>query len=167
MLGRLASAGLMMLAAPAALLLLVPAVLGWQRYAIVSGSMSGTYDKGSLVLDEVVPVDALKVGDVITYRPPAGDHLLTHRIAWIGRDARGRLFRTKGDANAVADPWTFRLDRPTQARMRAGIPYAGYALSALGRRDVRLALIGLPALLIAAVQLAGLWRRLGAAEATA
>jgi hypothetical protein len=29
MLGRLASAGLMMLAAPAALLLLVPAVLGW------------------------------------------------------------------------------------------------------------------------------------------
>src|SRR5215218_8176870 len=67
MLGRLASAGLMMLAAPTALLLLVPAVLGWQRYAIVSGSMSGTYDKGSLVLDEVVPVGALKVGDVITY----------------------------------------------------------------------------------------------------
>jgi signal peptidase len=166
MLSRFASAGLMMLAAPAALLLLVPAALGWQRYAIVSGSMTGPYDKGSLVLDDVVPVDALKV-DVITYRPPAGDHLLTHRIAWIGRDARGRLFRTKGDANAVADPWTFRLDRPTQARVRAGIPYAGYPLTALGRRDVRLAVIGLPALLIAALQLAGLWRRLGAVEATA
>ena len=34
--------------------------------------MTGTYDRGSLVFDEVVPVDDLKVGDVITYRPPAG-----------------------------------------------------------------------------------------------
>ena len=87
----------------------------------------------------------LKVGDVITYRPPAGDHLITHRIAWIGRTTDGaRLFRTKGDANAVADPWTFRLDRPAQARVRFGVPFAGYALSALGRRDVRLVLIALP-----------------------
>ena len=75
--------------------------------------MSGTYDKGSLVLDEVVPVADLEVGDVITYMPPTGDHLITHRIAWIGRGAGGaRIFRTKGDANPVADPWTFKLDRP-------------------------------------------------------
>ena len=101
--------------------------------------MTGTYDKGSLVLDEVVPVRELRVGDVITYMPPAGDHLITHRISWIGRDATGaRVFRTKGDANPVADPWTFRLDRQTQARVRVGVPYAGYALMALGRRDVRM-----------------------------
>jgi signal peptidase len=151
-----------------ALLVLGPALIGFKRYAIVSGSMTGTYDKGSLVLDEVVPVDELRVGDVITYMPPAGDHLITHRIAWIGRDASGdRLFRTKGDANPVADGWTFRLDRPTQARVRVGIPYAGYALSGLGRRDVRMGLIALPALLIAGFSLAGLWRRLGALEATA
>jgi signal peptidase len=100
--------------------------------------------------------------------PPAGDHLITHRIAWIGRDQQGqRVFRTKGDANPVADAWTFRLDRPTQARVRLGVPYAGYALSALGRRDVRMLLIALPALLIAGFNLAGLWRRLGALEATA
>jgi signal peptidase I len=165
--GRIASAAAIALAVPAALLVLLPAVFGWQRYAIVSGSMAGSYGQGSLVLDDVVAVGALKVGEVITYRPPAGDHLLTHRIVWIGRDARGRVFRTKGDANPVADPWTFRLDRPTQARVRAGIPYAGYALAALGRRDVRLAVIGLPALLIAVLQLAGLWRRLGEQEATA
>ena len=113
-------------------LLVLPAVLGWERYVIVSGSMSGTYDRGSLVLDEVVPVSELREGDVITYLPPAGDHLVTHRIASIGRDATGaRLFRTKGDANPVADPWTFRLDRPTQARARFGVPYAGHVLSAL------------------------------------
>src|SRR5215216_7521165 len=67
-------------------LLVLPAALGWQRYVIVSGSMTGTYDRGSLVLDEVVPVSQLRAGDVITYRPPAGagpEGLVTHRIASI------------------------------------------------------------------------------------
>ena len=115
------------------------------------------------MLDEVVPVADLRVGDVITYMPPAGDHLITHRISWIGRDDAGRrIFRTKGDANPVADPWTFRLDQPTQARVRVGVPYAGYALTALGRRDVRMFVIALPALLIAGFSLARLWRQLGA-----
>ena len=167
--GRIATGAAFAVALIAAVLVLVPALIGWQRYAIVSGSMTGTYDKGSLVLDEVVPVGELRVGDVITYMPPAGDHLITHRISWTGRDAAGaRVFRTKGDANPVADGWTFRLDRPTQARVRAGVPYAGYVLMALGRRDVRMILIALPALLIAGFSLVGLWRRLGAmAEATA
>jgi len=166
--GRFSSGAAFAVAGSLAVLVLAPAVLGWQRYAIVSGSMTGTYDRGSLVVDDVVPVAQLKVGDAITYRPPAGDHLITHRIAWIGRDDQGRrLYRTKGDANPVADPWTFRLDQPTQARVRFGVPYVGFGLAALGRRDVRMIVIALPALVIAAFSLAGLWRRLGAPEATA
>jgi signal peptidase len=164
--GRLASGAVLGIAVLAAIAALAPALLGWQRYAIVSGSMAGTYDQGSLVLAEVVPVADLRVGDVITYQPPPGagpDHLITHRIAWMGRDGAGRrVFRTKGDANPVADPWTFRLGQPTQARVRYGIPDAGHALAALGHRDVRTAVITLPALLLAALSLAGLWRRLGA-----
>jgi signal peptidase I len=161
--GRFSSGAALAVAALASLLVLAPALLGWQRYAIVSGSMSGTYDRGSLVLADVVPVADLEVGDVITYQPPAGDHLITHRISWIGRDPAGRrVFRTKGDANPVADPWTFRLDRPSQAQVKFGVPYAGHALSALGRRDVRLAVIALPALLIAGFSLGRLWRQLGA-----
>ena len=163
--GRLASGAALAVAVLIALLVLTPALWGWQRYAIVSGSMTGTYDRGSLVLDEIVPVSALKAGDVITYLPPAGagpDHLVTHRIASIDRDATGqRIFRTKGDANAVADPWTFKLGGATQARVRLGVPYVGYALSALGRRDVRLVAIALPALLIAGLSLLRLWRQLG------
>jgi signal peptidase I len=117
--GRWASGAALLAGVAVALLVLLPALLGWERYVIVSGSMTGSYDRGSLVLADVVPVDDLKVGDVITYMPPAGDHLITHRIAWVGRDQAGsRLFRTKGDANPVADPWTFRLDQPTQARVR-------------------------------------------------
>jgi signal peptidase I len=163
--GRFASGAALAIAVLAAMAALAPALWGWQRYAIVSGSMTGTYDQGSLVLAEVVPVADLRVGDVITYEPPAGagpEHLITHRIAWMGRDGAGRrVFRTKGDANPVADPWTFRLSQPTQARVRYGIPYAGHALAALGRRDVRTAVVTLPALLLVALSLAGLWRRLG------
>ena len=162
--GRFASGAALALATLAALVVLLPALLGWERYAIVSGSMSGTYDQGALVLAEVVPVSDLKVGDVITYTPPRGsgpDGLVTHRINWIGRDGQDRVFRTKGDANRVADPWTFKLDGAEQARVRYGIPYAGHALAALGRRDVRMAVIALPALLIALFSLGRMWRSLG------
>jgi signal peptidase len=162
--GRLASGAVLVLATLAAAVVLLPALLGWERYAIVSGSMSGTYDQGSLVFAEVVPVSDLKVGDVITYTPPRGSGpkgLVTHRINWIGRDGSDRVFRTKGDANPIADPWTFKLDAPTQARVRFGLPYAGHALSALGMRQVRIAIIALPALLIALFSLGRLWRALG------
>jgi signal peptidase len=169
--GRWASGLALLVAVVVACLVLLPSLFGWQRYAIVSGSMTGTYDRGSLVLDEVVPVADLRVGDVITYLPPRGsgpDHLITHRIAWIGRDASGaRVYRTKGDANPVADPWTFALGQAKQARVRTGVPYAGFALMALARRDVRMWIVAAPALLIALFTLLSLWRTLGqAARAT-
>jgi signal peptidase len=146
--------------------LVAPGLLGWERYVIVSGSMTGTYDRGSLVFDEVVPVKSLKVGDVITYRPPRGagpTGLVTHRIASIGRDPKTRapVFRTRGDANTVADPWTFTLAGKRQARVVAGVPYAGFVLAALADRGARMALVGVPAALIAALALGGLWRETG------
>jgi signal peptidase len=148
------------------LFLIVPSVMGWERYVIVSGSMTGTYDRGSLVFDEVVPVKSLKVGDVITYRPPRGsgpEGLVTHRIRSIGRDPKtnAAVFRTKGDANQVADPWTFTLADKQQARVVTGAPYMGFVLAALAQRKLRMVLVGIPALLIALIVLGGLWRDLG------
>jgi signal peptidase len=146
-------------------ILALPALMGWQRYVITSGSMTGSYDRGSLVLDEVVPVADLKVGDVITYRPPAGsgpDGLVTHRIAAITAGKAGeRVFRTKGDANRSADPWTFTLPKGEQARVKLGVPYVGFAVAALSRTELRMIVVGIPAALIAMVSLAGLWREAG------
>jgi signal peptidase I len=151
--------------------LALSALMGWERYVIVSGSMTGTYDRGALVLDEVVPVASLKVGDVITYRPPSGsgpEGMVTHRISAItpGQDGQ-RVFRTKGDANAAADPWTFTLAEGEQARVKFGIPYVGFAVAALSRRDLRMLVVGLPAALIALMSLAGLWRDAGVEAAAA
>lgn len=148
-----------------AAILLVPAVLGYERYVIVSGSMTGAYDRGSIVFDERVPVADLKVGDTITYEPPPGtssDALVTHRIAWIGEDAQGaRTFRTKGDANPGPDPWTFSLDQADQARVAFSVPYVGYLLAVLSIPAVRMLAIGLPALLVAFLILRGIWREAG------
>jgi signal peptidase len=144
---------------------LVPALLGYQRYVITSGSMTGTYDRGSLVYDRVVPTASLKVGDVITYDPPAGAGpagLVTHRIVSITPQPGGaRVFRTKGDANRVVDPWTFTLQNRTQARAAFHLPFAGFALAALADRRLRMLLIGVPALLVALSVLAALWRDAG------
>jgi signal peptidase I len=145
-----------------AALMILPGLFGFERYVITSGSMTGTYDRGSVVFADVVSVSDLRVGDVITYTPPQGsgpDGLVTHRIVSIGRDQFGRpLFQTKGDANETADPWTFTLDESTQARAVFDVPYVGYALSFLSIREARMGLIGIPALLIAFAVLAGFRR---------
>jgi signal peptidase len=157
------------IAAAFAAIMLLPAVFGLQRYVITGDSMTGTYDRGSVVFSEIVPIDQLRVGDVITYEPPAAsgvDGLITHRIVAINQDQRGRpVLRTKGDANQSRDPWRFQLEGSEQARTVAGVPYVGYAFAALGIREVRMTLVGIPALLIALALVAGLWRDAGAEAA--
>ena len=44
-------------------LMVLPALAGYQRYVIVSGSMTGTYDRGSVVFYRVVPTGRLRTGD--------------------------------------------------------------------------------------------------------
>jgi signal peptidase len=145
--------------------MLAPALLGYERYVITSGSMTGSFDRGSIIYDESVPVSELEVGDAITYTPPPESGKtgrLTHRIVSIGHNSRGeRVFRTKGDANHSADPWKFVLRQPRQARVAFHAPYLGYAFVALSDRTTRMMVIGLPALLVALGVLIGLWREAG------
>jgi signal peptidase len=145
-----------------AAVMLVPALAGYERYVITSGSMTGTYDTGSIVYAKAVPTASLRTGDVITYAPPAGASpttLVTHRIFSIARGPQGqRVYRTKGDANPSPDPWKFELRNASQAKVSAHVPYAGYAFTALGTRKLRMLIIGLPALLVALSVLTGLLR---------
>src|SRR5690606_16815688 len=50
---------------------IAPSFFGYERYVITGGSMSGTFEKGSIAFEKPVPVEDLAVGDVITYMPPA------------------------------------------------------------------------------------------------
>jgi signal peptidase I len=135
-----------------ALSVIVPSVLGMQVYAITGDSMTGAYDRGSLVFDRIVPTDSLRVGDVITYVPPpqAGSSgRVTHRIVAIARDAGGRrMFQTQGDHNQAPDPWRFTLGA-RQARVAGAVPHVGWVFGALALGWVRMLVLGGPALLLA------------------
>ena len=143
--------------------MLVPAALGYHRYIILTGSMTGTYDPGSLVFDKPVPTSSLKVGDPITYAPPPGkspnQKLVTHRIYKLvpGPDGQ-RAYITKGDANPRPDNWKFVLKQPTQDKVQFHLPYVGYVFMFLSVREFRTALIGIPALLMAGWMILGMWR---------
>ncbi len=136
----------------------VPSLMGYDRYVIMGGSMTGTYDIGSVVFEEEVPVDELQVGDVITYMPPADSgipNLVTHRISKITADPETGepVFRTKGDNNPKRDPWTFQLTTDVPPRVVAGVPDVGYAFMALADRDKRMMIVGIPAALIALISI--------------
>jgi signal peptidase len=146
----LATAALVALTALAATML-VPPILGYERYVVEGGSMGGALPRGSIAFEEVVPTSDLRAGDVITYRPPGANRPITHRIASITAKS---VFRTKGDANATADPWTFTLPHEHQARLAFHLPLAGYAIEALELKPLRMALIGGPALAIAVASFA-------------
>ncbi len=145
--------------------ILLPSLFGYERYVITGNSMAGAMDRGSVVFAKEVPVSELRLGDAITYRPPPGagpKGNVTHRIHAISRERSGATtLRTKGDANQTPDPWTFRLDRPTQPRAEFDVPHVGHALTALQDRTLRMLVIGLPALLLALSMLAGLWHEAG------
>lgn len=145
-------------------LMILPTLLGFERYVIVSGSMEPTIPVGSVVYDEVVPLDQLEVGDIITFVPPPEfdiDDPVTHRVVEIS-DMDGQLvFRTKGDANEDVDPWRMVLDGPDQARVVHHIPYVGYFYMALQVRWVQVLVIAVPAALLVGYIVVTLWRASG------
>ncbi|WP_110240831.1 signal peptidase I [Nocardioides gilvus] len=136
---------------------IAPGLFGYERYVITGGSMSGTFEKGSLAFEKQVPVADLAVGDVITYLPPPDSGvstLVTHRITAIepGRTGAG-VITTQGDANPDPDPWEFSLTSATQPVVVQTVPLVGHVFIALANPQVRMAAIGLPAALIALLAL--------------
>jgi signal peptidase len=158
---RLSAAALMLfvltVAAPVTLLALVPTMFGLDRYVVSTGAMDGGIDRGSMVLERVVPVSDLEVGDVITYRPPRSadmDELVTRRIVRID----GALLQTQGDARAQPDPWLVPVAEAALPRVVLAIPYAGYPFVGPLGREAWWALI-VPGCLLGFLALRGVVRR--------
>lgn len=136
---------------------IVPGLLGYERYVITGGSMTGSIAKGSIAFEKAVPVGDLTVGDVITYLPPPDSGvttLVTHRIIAIVPGAGGTsVLRTQGDANPDPDPWKFSLTSGTQPVVAHTVPIVGYVFVGLADPQVRLLVVGVPAGLIALIAL--------------
>jgi signal peptidase len=135
--------------------------LGWYRTeTVLSGSMKPYFRPGDIVVVTPEPTRDVRVGQVISYHVPAGDHhVQSHRVIEVVRGGDHPLVRTKGDANAAPDPWTARLNGGTAWQVRAVVPKAGWAIVWLRTPALRrLAIFAVPLLLA----LLGLWRIWGA-----
>ena len=125
--GRLVTIACVAALAFVVLAILLPSLLGLQRYVITGGSMTGTIPKGAVIYSRITPVGQLRVGDIITFHPPGYPTAVTHRITAIEAGPDGwPAFRTKGDFNQTADPWgPVTLNEPQQARYVFQIPLLG------------------------------------------
>ena len=151
-----------MLAAAFAMLALLgigPRLLGYRTETVLSGSMRPTFSPGDVVVITSEPTADVRVGQVISYRIPVGDHHVeTHRVVRIVSGGPHPVVVTKGDANATPDPWQARLLDSRVWRERFVIPRLGYAINALRSPAPRMAMvIGAPALL-ALLTLGAIWR---------
>ena len=81
-------------------LLLVPQLVGYKTFVIVSGSMEPNIPVGSLVYAKEVPFDEIQVDDIVSYQVSSST-TVTHRVVEINQD--GQEVITKGDANDVVD----------------------------------------------------------------
>jgi signal peptidase len=112
------------------LLVLVPAVLGLDRFVVTDRAMDGSLGRGSVVLAREVPPTDLEVGDVIIFRPPGGssDDRVTRRIVAVDDG----VATTRGDSSG-SQPWSVPLqDGSSYARVWMGVPWIGYPFVAGG-----------------------------------
>ena len=145
-----------------ALLMLVaigPRVFGYQIEAVLSGSMAPTFSPGDAVLVTPEPTADVRVGQVISYKIPVGNHHVeTHRIVRIVSGGRHPVVITRGDANTAPDPWRAKLPGAKVWRMRAVIPDLGTGIHDL-RSPVAHALTMLVApMFIVVLLLVRIWR---------
>jgi hypothetical protein len=109
---------------PVVLLVLLPAVLGLNRYVVTDRAMDGSLGRGSVVLAREVPPSDLRVGDVITFQQRGGgsEERVVRRIVAI----HGGVATTQADRTGSADPLKVPLSSESYARVWLAIPWLGY-----------------------------------------
>ncbi|MEH6938344.1 signal peptidase I [Bacillus sp. JJ664] len=105
-----------------------PTFFGHQVYYVISGSMEPTLKTGSIILvKQWTNHMRLVPGDIITFRMPYNEKILvTHRIKEIVKGHEYELYRTKGDANPIQDPWIITSKSIVSIYSGVTIPLVGY-----------------------------------------
>ncbi|MBT3284922.1 signal peptidase I [Candidatus Bathyarchaeota archaeon] len=78
---------------------------------VTSDSMFPVLHVGDMIYVKGVAASDIKIGDVITFKPPTAyisGTLITHRVVKINYDSNEVNFRTQGDNNPSIDPWTIK-----------------------------------------------------------
>ncbi len=124
-----------------------PSVIGYQIYIVLSGSMSPTFDAGSVVFVRPLPPEEIRVGDILTYKVRGGDSIVTHRVVEIVEEDGKLGFITRGDANDVNDEGILEPERVI-GRVNYYLPYLGRLMTFTQTKQGLLTLVFIPGILI-------------------
>lgn len=124
---NLVSTVLVAIIAGTVLLLVSFRLFGLKGFMVRSGSMEPAYHTGSVIYVRSADADAMEVGDVITFYA-TGKTVATHRIVEVVEEGGSVRYRTKGDANDIADGSLVDPEDIIGTPVFS-IPYLGYALS--------------------------------------
>lgn len=136
----------------------VPSVGPYRLYVVLSGSMSPTFDTGSIIGVKQIKPEMVQAGDVVTFKSPEDpEKVITHRVVSV-ETRNGQLqFITRGDANNANDqvplPAAYLIGKEQFA-----IPYGGYVTNFASSKKGLLILIVVPALLVIAGEMRTLWK---------
>lgn len=136
------------------LLLLCFRLMGLKGFVVLSGSMEPVYHTGSVIYVKSADADTLEAGEVITFYA-TGKTVATHRIIEVVEEDGNRRYRTKGDANEIADG-SLVDPQDVIGTPVFSIPYLGYALSYIQSPRGRYIAIAVGALLLLMIFLPGL-----------
>lgn len=110
----------------------VSTILGYTVGSVQSGSMSGTFEKGDIIISELVDGEEVKEGDVISfwYKDPQAEQIIvvTHRVIDLRED--GKIV-TQGDVanqNNSVDKIEVIAKGDVISRYSFKIPYVGAVL---------------------------------------
>ncbi|MEF8777247.1 MAG: signal peptidase I [Haloarculaceae archaeon] len=115
----------------------VPQLVGAEHsYVVLSGSMEPSMSPGDVILVDEVGFDALRTGDVVSFRGESGT-ITTHRVADVVEADGQRAIWTKGDNNEERDPRQLTEAALVGRAMTASgtllaIPYIGLVVEAAG-----------------------------------
>ncbi|WP_291056967.1 signal peptidase I [Herbiconiux sp.] len=99
------AAVLLLVLALAVVTVVLPALVGGRPLTVLTQSMEPGLPPGTLVVVRPVPVQDIRIGDVLTYQIESGEPgVISHRVIEKTMSSNGSiLFVTKGDNNDLAD----------------------------------------------------------------
>jgi signal peptidase I len=139
------------------LALTVPLAFDARPLTVLSGSMEPALMTGDVIVVRKTSALSVAPGDVVTFREPGGQRLITHRVRGMRLRDGSMHFVTKGDANKPVERWRLPQDKPVR-RVVYRLPLLGYGLNLFRTRIGLILLVGVPLVLLAAVELWAIWR---------
>jgi signal peptidase I len=135
-----------------------PSLFGGRALTVMSGSMEPALGVGDIVINSPVKPADVRIGDIVTFSDPEGTgKLITHRVRRM-RIANGTAHVvTKGDNTNAVERWDIPAGG-SLGRVEYRVPMLGFLVFWLHGPLASVALIVIPALLLAGFELWRIWR---------